>query len=122
MGKRRLNAKKIAKQPLLKKQMAQFCAQIDVEFGSREAKDELLLAALANGNRGFISMDEAKLGKEFDKRIEMLRTRYSELKKADEEAKNGRYYRVSEQFVRFELWYEEGVRIANEVFEEEFLA
>lgn len=118
---RRYNEKKIASTPLLKKQMAAFCAQFDVAYCSN--KDAILQTALFKGHRGYVSYSDKDLAKEFDKRIEMLRDKYSLYKKSEDERKvsRGKYYYEDNKFVEVTIFYEEGVRIANEVFEEEFL-
>lgn len=121
MAKRRYNAKKIANTPSLKRGMAEFCAQVDVEFGAN--KDDLLLQALYKGHRGYISYSEDDLAKEFDKRINLLRDAYSKAKAEDDETKERwKHARSSEKFTKLELWYEEGVKIADQVFEDKFLA
>lgn len=119
MAKRRYNSKKIANTPSLKKRTAQFCAEIDAKFGS---KDINLIDILYKGHRGYISYHEDDLAKEFDKRIELLRDKYSAAKVHEDKRKEGsRWYRQSDEFAQLELWYEEGVNIANEIFEEKFL-
>jgi hypothetical protein len=116
LAKRRFNAKKIANTPSLKKRMAKFCAEMDVKYTKPDYLD-----ILYKGHRGFISYSEDDLAKEFDKKLSILREKYSIMKANDDTSKNGRFYRKSDDFVELELWYEEGVSIANEIFEEQFL-
>lgn len=99
--------------------MAQFCAEIDVKYGSN--KDDILKQILYKGHRGFISFSEDDLAKEFDKRLTLLRDKYSVSKAADDKAKTERWYRQGDEFIELTLWYEEGVSIANEIFEDMFL-
>lgn len=120
MGKRRYDAKKIAKSPLLKKRMAKFCAEVAITWELQKVNDykEILFA----GHRGYISYSEDDLCKEFDKKLEILRDRYSKLKASEDKKRNDRWFRPDPTFDEITMWYEEGVEIANEVFEEQFLA
>lgn len=118
MGKRRFNSKKIANTPSLKKRMAKFCATMEIKY-SKPNYEEMLY----KGHRGFISYSEDDLAKEFDKKLQILRDKYSVSKaKDDKEKTESRWYRQSDEFVELTLWYEEGTLIANEIFEEQFLA
>ena len=117
MAKRRFNAKKIANTPSLKKRMAKFCAFVEVKW-SKPDYEEMMY----KGHRGFISFSEDDLAKEFDKRLQIIRDKYGALKVNDDEDKNRRFYRKSDELVELELWYEEAVTIANEIFEEQFFA
>lgn len=97
--------------------MAKFCADVDIQYTKPD-----YATILYKGHRGFISYEENDLAKEFDKRLELLRDKYSVAKAEDEERKGQRWqYRPSETLQMLELWYEEGVAIANEIFEEAFL-
>lgn len=117
MAKRRFNAKKIANTPSLKKRMAKFCAHVEVKY-SKPNYEEMIY----KGHRGFISYSEDDLAKEFDKRMQIIRDKYSVLKVKDDKDKvESRWYRQSDELVELTLWYEEGVEIANEIFEEQFL-
>ena len=116
MAKRRFNAKKIANTPSLKKRMARFCAQMHLKYDKPNYEEMLY-----KGHRGFISYSEDDLGKEFDKQLSIIREKYSAHKADDDKRKNDRWYRQSDQMVGLELYYEEAVSIANEIFEEQFL-
>lgn len=118
MSKRRYNAKKIANTPQLKKRMAKFCATVDVSFQDTKVD---IAEILYKGHRGFISLSEDDLAKEFDKRLEFMRDKYGAAVKEDQDNQKGRWYRKSDHFANIELWYEEGANIANEIFEEQFL-
>lgn len=100
--------------------MAKFCAHVDVKYG--ENKNDMLEKVLYEGHRGFISFSEDDLAREFDKRLEIIRTRYSTQRANDEKRKNDRWYRKDDQFAELEMWCEEAVSIANEIFEEQFLS
>ena len=118
LAKRRYNSKKIANTPSLKKRMARFCSQMTVKY-DKPNYEEILF----KGHRGFISYSEDDLAKQFDKQLMILRDKYSVLKVADDkQQKEARWYRQTDEFTELTLWYEEGVSIANEVFEEQFLA
>lgn len=119
MSKRRFNAKKIANTPSLKKAMARFCAHVDIEFTEQKPNYAELLY---KGHRGYISYSEDDLAKEFDKRLEIVRSKYSVMKANEDKRANDRWYRKSDQFAEVELWYEEAVDIANQIFEEQFLS
>lgn len=120
MGKRRYNSKQIAKQPLLKKNMAKFCAHVDVKYNTEKRPD--MEEILANGHRGYISLSEDNLAKTFDIKFEILRSKYFAMKAKDDKQKiEDRWYRMDKEFEDATLWYEEGVDIANQVFEEKFL-
>lgn len=120
MGKRRYNSKRIAKQPLLKKNMAKFCAHVDVKYNMGKKPD--MEEILAHGHRGYISMSEDDLAKAFDAKFEILKAKYFVLKARDDKQKTeDRWYRQENEFVDASLWYEEGVTIADQVFEEQFL-
>lgn len=116
MAKRRFNAKKIANTPSLKRNMAKFCAEIDVKFNKPDYVD-----LLYKGNRGYISMAEDDLCKEFDKRFEILKVQYEPLRKVNEEAQNRRGYRQSDSYIELYFLFEQATEIANEIFEETFL-
>lgn len=117
MAKRRFNSKKIANTPSLKKRMAKFCAQMEVKYAKPNYEEMLY-----KGHRGFISYSEDDLAKEFDKKLQLLRDKYSAMKVVDDKQKvEARWYRQSDEFVELSLWYEEGTFIANEIFEEQFL-
>ncbi len=120
MAKRRFNTKQIAKQPLLKKRMAKFCSYVEIKYSPVKPNYEEILT---NGHRGYISYSEDDLAKEFDKKLNILRDKYNVMKAQDDKNKiEQRWYRQSEEFVDITLWYEEAVEIANEIFEEQFLA
>lgn len=116
MAKRRFNSKKIANTPSLKKRIARFCAEIEVKYNKPD-----YMEMLYKGHRGFISFSEDDLAKEFDKRMQIIRDKYSVQVANNKEREKDRWYRKGDEFVELELWYEEGVAIANEIFEETFL-
>lgn len=118
MAKRRYNAKKIANTPALKKRMAKFCAHVEMTH-CRPNYEEMLF----KGHRGFVSYSEDDLAKEFDKRLQIVRDKYSELKAVQDGLKEGEYRSMSftNTYAEITLWYEEGVNIANEIFEDRFL-
>ena len=99
--------------------MAKFCAEMCVKYDISDKS--VYVDMLYKGHRGFISLSEDDLAKEFDKKLHSLRDKYSVLKDRDDKAKNDRWYRQSDEFVELSLWYEEGVSIADEIFEERFL-
>lgn len=103
--------------------MAKFCAHVDVHYGAIKIniKNDYLEKILYEGNRGFISFSEDELAKEFDKRLETIRTLNSKLKDKNEKRKNDLWYRKTDEDLEIELWYEEGIAIANQVFEDQFL-
>lgn len=120
MAKRRFNEKRIASSPALKKRMAKFCAHIDVRYGD-ERPTVSLEDILFKGYRGFISLSEEELGKEFDKRFQLLVDKFTFVQAQEEQKKNDKWYRKSDTVVDIELWHEEGQSIANEIFEGQFL-
>ena len=123
MANRRYNAKKIAQTPSLKKKIARFCAHVDVTYTPHNKWTDKIEEILTNGHRGYVSLSEGDLAKEFDKHLEILRNDYSVKKQEDDQsrAEDGKWYCQSEKFVELTLWYEEAVEIANAVFEKEFL-
>lgn len=93
--------------------MAKFCAEMDIKYHQLDYKEMLY-----KGHRGYVSYSEDDLAKEFDKKLQILRDKYSVLKAHDDERMRDKWYRQSDEYVEVTLWYEEGVEIANEVFEE----
>lgn len=116
---RRFNHKKIAKQPLIKKKLALFCATIDVAYN--EFKTVTYHEILAHGHRGYISYSEDDLAKAFDKRFEFIKNKHEEYLKAKAEAQTNRGYYITVQKDTIETYYADAVELANEIFEEQVL-
>lgn len=117
MAKRRFNDKKIANTPSLKKRIARYCAEYDVKWTKIDA-----IELLYKGNRGYISMSEDSLGKEFDKKFTDVQAKFDELHKVEQEdSKKSKWYRPSNTYVDLTAFREEGISIGNEIFEEVLL-
>ena len=123
MAKQRYNNKKIANTPSLKKAMARFCAQMMVKY-NKPNYEELLY----KGHRGFISFSEEDLAKEFDKQLMILRDKHTEIVEIDNEFYKKTFSQInvrqpySYERTELERFYQEGIKIANDVFEDKFLA
>lgn len=107
-------AKNIAAQPKHKKMMAEFLADyLYGNYGKEEIKKMLI-----NGHRGYLAMDETKLGKLFDQTYDSC---CNELQSAENETEDLSGWGINRREKRIET-AKEVVRAAEEVYDEIFEA
>lgn len=119
MSKRRLNANKVAKQPKLKKDMAEFVASCEVRYNAEGHKYNLV-DLLWKGHRGFISFNEKELTKQFEKWYYKLEDDLKEIEadkiereKSDPWRRGGHW--ESEHDKNLRLLYELGKKVMDDV-------
>lgn len=99
--------------------MAKFCAFVDINIVGKRSTD--FEEILANGHRGYISLSEDDIAKEFDKMVGLLGNKFAKVRAEEDQRKNNKWYRQSDEFVLLTLWNDEAISIADEIFEDQFL-
>lgn len=110
-------AKNVAKQPKVKKMMAEFLA--DIQY--KKVPEAEIKKMLIMGHRGYLAMDEKALSKLFDQMYDHV---CSEYEKAVEGSKGTSGYgaRIAEERIeQAKLLVDLGDEIYDELFEEVFL-
>lgn len=118
---KRLNASKIAKQPLLKKNIARFLAKAELTLSEEEFSMEEMLFS---GHRGFISYNEKDLVKLLERWASLAADRARNIELEREAAKTSNLYRWTndtEEKAVIQL-AKEGNKLLNDLMDEILLS